>query len=240
MGQNINVNLIIVLIILFAPVARLLWAKIQRARANRQVRRESERLQEESLRTGRVFTAPAGPGQPPVNQTPEMRTLAERRQAQIRALREQQANRGRQIPPRTTVLLPTSPGYPTTLPGAPFRPVAAPPGARPTPGAPVPVGVPVRQAQRGRQSPPARREAQRGAGQQPFRGGARGAPPPQAASGPERTTLREAPVTESAPPAPRPSSEAVLGGTLGVDDLRRAVVLREILDPPLAMREGEG
>jgi len=259
----------LITILLFFGFTFLSWlfGKLkEQAEVNKQ-RQATQRRREEMLRTGRgVQPQPAGgpyavrrpEGQPQAAMSAE--ELASRRQAQLRAMREEQLRRLRQGAQRPGQgpgqgAAPTG-GARSTSPQRPAQPGAAPARSG---------SAPVRQVQTGRpgQGPPSRTP------QQPAR---RASSPPgaaptsrkqqellrrQADAARRARETRETPgadalaegsdaslasrfMERSAPPAERKRTGFFGGRPLTAEELRRAVVINEIFNRPVGMRDAVG
>lgn len=233
MGQNF-VQFLILALAVGAPVLSWLAGKIKEAHELKRLRDTARKNYEEQLRTGRA------PAQPPAATTEQakpartaadLQALAERRQQQLRELRERQIGQA----PATA---PSAPRAPSTQPVQ--RPTRAPGVRRPMPGGkpggtspvrPVAVRSPkqVRESARdpARSDAPARRDAQ--------------APTPPGVQA-VRPALVQAMVQQhvaAAEPAkggpPVPMGMRSIAPTR--QELRRAIVLSELLNRPVSLRD---
>jgi hypothetical protein len=240
-----NAQFLLFIFVFIIPVlgAALRWVETQRERRRRQAELERRRL--EALRTGRFESAQtAAPGPAPVRTVPSREEIAARRQREmqerLRQRLEQQRRAGGQptttsipggvVPPSrrpTPVGRPTSPaGRHSTQTAPPTTTRQAPPPARPFP-----------QQQRTRsQEQPQQTRAPRPSLQGIRPQQVRLSPSLQPASGDgvareEIGSAREAASLQTVGPVVR------IGPGLSIQRLREAVVLREVLDRPLALRE---
>jgi hypothetical protein len=197
----------------------------------------ARRRYEESLRTGRVADEPAKP----TAVAPRNQDLAERRQAQLRELRKQQeAGRG-----GTTVVARPAPAGGGAGPGMPGRVViqrgGAPPG-RPSTAKPqaglregaatsIEMEDPRVALARKRAAEQAERERAALAAERAEEEAVRA----EQARYASQQTARAAAASRGAD-SPRRRAGALAGALAGAD-LRRAVVLTEVLGKPVAMRE---
>lgn len=258
---------IIVLVALSGVLNKILKASKEVARQREEaIRREREEL--DRLRTGRSADAPSpmmgGPAepvpQPGARQGMTLEEAAEARQRRMREARARQQPRPvgaaqppespRQAPQRTRTI---------TLPGGivlevPIEdgdiaqgPATSPPPPRPT----------QRQGQRSAQRPAQRQPQRQGQRSQQPRQPQRPQPqpaapvsqePPRAGDGIEPSTHRlvmDAPSAGNsrsrlvAPPTASRAGVFLASGASRRDEMRKAIVLSELLRPPITMREGE-
>lgn len=232
--------------------------QVQERRAARTAMQERQRRQMEALRTGRSEDEPerarasAPAASPEAARQRRLQELAERRRAQLEEIRKRQLS-GTPVPAPTTIARTSTPARPR--PAAPSRPMPAP--ARPVPRPPVPAQrVPTPRAPAHRPQPQRPQPVRPTAQQQGSRPTIVPSPRPTAASTtgvtqvPDRLySAADAPVSRTevgagaadvlrAAPAP---GKHLFGsrGLVGVsaDDLRRAIVLREVLGAPVALRD---
>jgi len=232
--------LVIFLVALFSVLGTVV-KQIQEKKEARRIQQERERRKRDALRTGRVEPA-ASPPSPAAN--PEaarqrrLQELAERRRAQLEEIRRRQ--QATPAPPPAPATRPTPiarTGAPVRpRPQAPARPMPAP--ARPAPRPQAPVARTPVQRQQPTRAPVARQAPARVArptapvSKQP---GARQRPPARA------TAATTAPITRTevgAVPTATPRARSSVGSRLfsGRSDLRRAIVLSEVLGPPVSLR----
>ncbi len=243
MGQN--VQLYLVLIVFAFSALSWAWNKFREYKQVQEVREATRRRREEELRTGRAAPPTASVGTPVAARTPNLEELAAKRQAQLEELRARQQAKSR--PGQK----PTPAARAASVPTPARRTLATPPSPR----GPAPAKAPPR----GRPVPPAPQAPARGRGtpKPPVR-------PPVVIGRPPAPVGRPAPGTRPAPrPAPRPTliiqeEPEVVRPTLrsqhveqvheqlkvapmrellgSVNSLRQAIVLSEILAPPVSMR----
>lgn len=224
-----GINLQIVLIVLFFGFSALTWV-VRKLKEQAEIRRRQqilERQKFEALRTGRIETGPA-----PVASGAQ---APERRLAEMAARRAEQMRQGglvpsptqtRPLPPRTPQA-PRQPQRAATRAPMP-RPVGATPSSAPRPVARAPLpGQAKSTAQRRQEMLEARRRAleARARAEQPEP-----RPTPRAVVQPPVRVRTPDPV------APAPTIRPHLDHA----SLRRAMVLKEILDPPIALRGEAG
>lgn len=248
-----HISVLVYIGVLLFPAIVAVGKKLQEQKETRRVTQERERRRHEVLRTGRANTPePAAPRpalSPAAARQQRLQELAEKRRAQleeIRRRREGAPAARTSAPPR-----PNAPSRPTARPQAP-RPSPQPqqrtsaqrPQARPAPPRPT---TPVQRAPARRPQPVPRAQPSIGVRRAPR-------PAPSPAIGAERrdvaslSSATEAPVhrTEVGSRAARALRESPAPGShlfgsrgasgIGRLDLRRAIVLAELLGPPVSMR----
>lgn len=256
-------QIIIFIIVMLGYAVAHVAKKLQEQAEIKRAREEAHRRHLESLRTGRVEDttaagAPAAPRQPePVSHqeaTQRLKELAERRREQLEELRRRAMGQART--PSAPSAPPVAPPRPAPARAAPVprqRPQQAPrsvPQQGDTSPRPIDRPAPV---QKSRQSP-AQRPAAREQGRGPRPAPAQRSRPVEA----ERTTetviaeraaaYRAADAQAAADEAMRPAAPAtparaalgkllVAGAKPGLAEWRRAMMLRELLSPPVAMRD---
>lgn len=253
MGQWLQI--LIPLIIFGGGFLQWLARKLQEERVRKDQARLKSKLEEEFLRTGRApaSSVPA-PATAPSSQATDADQLLAMRRAQLEELQRQAlARAGRTgMTSGTTVPMPTR-----SVPRPPARPQArSQPGqqhARPAGAAPP------RPTQPGRSGPPQPRPGQPGPGTRtpqrtaggsrtqpaPKRTGAEGRTPPGSRSrGPAPELLvEELPIERPTARLPQATAAASVAyapralGTLSRSTLRQAIILSEVLGPPLALRQ---
>ena len=253
--NRIRFDLLIVLIMLGAPFLQWLIVKLREQADIAKKKRESERAQNEALRTGRpVQNAPA-PAAPKADAASRQQRLRELRQKQI-----EQANQRKQQPrspvsvrtggtattggaaPAPVRRAPAAP-VPTRAPQAPTRPVPAPSSRQPSPIAPGGPGV----SERARQIEELRRQQQqrleqgRSDVERAVRAGQDGTQKYESVFATARRARGESAEVEE--PEQEQPSPVVLASvklrTLTRDDIRRAVVLTEVFAPPIGLRTND-
>jgi len=242
------INILIFVLVIGGPIlGRILqWLGEQKKAKDRERRLEAARL--EALRTGRPVAEVLGAqtaattAQPPASPSDRVQELARRRQEQLQELRRrQQAARQQQTQARTlpgpaqprpggVLRPPTPPQRPLPRAGQPIPQRSAPrpgqpfpqrPGQR-LPGAARPVPLPPKQRQRPPAPVPAPKPAQAPTEPEPVRAA---------------TPIAQAPAPQPPTAAPLVGAVTILGHQMTPADWRRFVIAREILDPPLALRE---
>lgn len=244
-----NANYIqIIVLLLFVGFSVLSWVfrKLQEQAQVRRVQMERERRQMEMLRTGKPGENEPPPAAP-TSDAERLRDLAARRQAQLQELRRRAQERvragqgrpqqpSREPPPLIFIPGTTGPTVPQQRPGqrpaarsrvpqpAPARtPVPARPG-RATPG----------QDQRARQPQPVPRPPQPTRRRDDLR---------RLTRAPEPAPPPAVPVAPAPPATARGAPHRPAGGVLldpsriSAADWRRAIVMNELLSPPLSLRE---
>lgn len=239
MNQGWQIKLLLFVLAVGVPAMRAVLQALGRQREQAKAEAMRQKRLEDALRTGHGAEAESAS---------EVDPAAARRQAQLEELRRRARSRASQagVPGAASGRPPTAPGPVVSAPPQargnrqlgrepqparsparapappPLRPASRPvPPQRPAPGA-------ARQGQR-TAAAPARRQAQ----PQPARPAK---PPPREEAPVVRRLVAEAPPTPP-PVLSRHETEAVLDfQTASLADWRRAIVMREVLDPPLALR----
>jgi len=233
------VHLIIVLIIVGGSVMKVIFTKLQEQAVKRRAQQAAEHRRLEALRTGRESDSerPIAPSVT-VAQTSgtDLQDLARKRAAQLAELRRMQQARHRSGSPMPR---PASPGEVILrVPGSSGPTV---PGTRSAP-LPAPVGRTARPAPRpappARQTSPDRRpqsRPQKAPKAQPKSYPEDAPTPRRSAPAPtiERDPLR---LAMAAPEADAPPRQRPLLASPSTTDWRRAILMSEILSPPLATR----
>ncbi|MBN8645692.1 MAG: hypothetical protein J0L61_10710 [Planctomycetes bacterium] len=237
-----SIHLILILLVFGASALSWVIGKLREQAAIKKMKDEAKRRSEEELRTGRVTSAPAEPSRS--SELAELRELAAKRQQQLQQMRQAQKQTAQQrreeaargpapfpisVPQSQRPSKPGAPGFPGMprqgpgVPGAPGTPTqprarvleVRVPSRRTKESTPVPIPV-IEQESRVRRlvadSPAPTMAA------------------PAAARTAEEGVSRAIPVGFSALLGLRP-------GTRDTGALKRALVLSEILGPPLATRE---
>ena len=229
MSGNI-INLLFLILVVGAPILSWIAGKVKEAAEVKRLQDQARRNHEEQLRTGR---APEEASQErkdaarPARTAADLQALAERRQAQLRALRQRQVGRAVSTAPAPTA----APTPPTQRQGRsrssqrPRQTGASSPaqqrqGQRRTVRSPQSRSAP---AVRAVPEPPAPRRRQA----KSAPGVTAAAPVLSAARRQHDRAAAEPPSAITSPLAQRPSR----------DELRRAIVLNELLGPPVAMRD---
>ena len=243
------VNILVFVLLVGAPAIGSIWKKLEEKKEQRQIEAQRQRLQLEQLRTGRVSSQASEAKAPTGGASSASADLDAQRRARLEELRRRQQERLRQAAHtrsqgsgqvRTIPTPGASQGQarPTQSPGRP-APQARPTPARSAPARPAPA-----------RSAPARAQPQR---------------VPSTSSSPPRPTGRPTSRPTSRPSAsqtvqPQASRRVVLSAPVDVtarsgernagawtalfraekptlDELRRAVLLREVFDRPVSMRD---
>lgn len=264
--QSSWVQYIIVILAIGGPLLGRVLQTLEKQRKQRLAQRALEVQRHEALRTGAVATpratvtpqaiaTPQATGTPPARSaTQRMQELARNRQQQLDELRRRQQSarqtqgRSQQLPPAHTQggskpqgPRPTGqPAYvPTVRSSSQSNPLPPPRTPARTPTR-IPVRTPVRAPQQ------VARSRDQALMPQPVRPAAR---PPRVVP---RTEESDTPATsihklEIDPHVQHPCTEAsvtpvqIMGKTMDATDWRRFIIARELLDPPLALRQpGEG
>ncbi len=230
--RNLNwQNIVFFLVVFGLPALSWLANKIKEQSQERRLRAQRERLRMEQLRQAPTVSQRSGGGPDPAALTPlqvddearrraELEALRRRRLAELQAQAVRTAQRGAR---------PQRPPFPTRLPrsqrmasslgraaGAGGRSAASPTSPAPSPRSKGAAAAP---------------------GHRPWAVRSK-APAPQRAQAAEQAVRR----ASAAPPSPsrqakrRTVSRGVLGN-LSRKELRRAVILKEIFDPPVALRD---
>lgn len=247
-------NIVIILIAIGGPVFGAVWKRLELAREKRKIELEIQRRRDEALRTGQAIqpltspvAAPTQAADPAAQHRARLEELRRRQQERLR-----QAAAGGQVraAPQSPAPLQRTPAPRPTQRRTP-RPTMAPTGQRGSPAAPMPPQrVPTsRRPPTPRPAPPAPRPPSR---QQTESQGDRA----QALGGLVRA-LQEEPraskprsvigAGEIGDADERGSSRSAGGGSRAMArafgsprptraDLRRAIVLREVFDAPVALR----
>ncbi|TVQ59292.1 MAG: hypothetical protein EA379_11330 [Phycisphaerales bacterium] len=256
--NRFRIDLLIVLIALGAPFLQWLIVKLREQAEVAKRKREHERQKAEALRTGRPI--PAEPVGAPAAKSSTKADAARSRQERLREIRQRQMEeaRKRQRPtaspaPRPTPSVRTG-GAPTAQPTATQRPVPIPTRQTqptPTPRAPATiVGNAPGVSERARQIEEARRqqreklERARGDAERATRGGASGDKPGESRKYESVfATVRRARAAHLGDEEEMAEELAVaaspLLGRLTRADARRAIVMMELLSPPIAMRSND-
>ncbi len=227
-------------LLVFIGLSFLQWMirKSQEQAAINRKRQEAMRKREEQLRTGRdpddeqQKSRPAQPTPASAEAAARQARLRELRQKQLEELRLRNArNRAGSTPANVEVRAPqrTAQPQPSTARGRPTPPTVARPTAT-TPPARTPRPAPDRSAPRPRhasqQAPELKKRPAAPQTKTPLR---------------DTTTARAFPqATEPVAPPPTPiaaPSHRPIGPALTPEDWRRAIVLSEVLAPPMSMRE---
>lgn len=221
MGTQQYLQLIILAIFIGVSGLTWLYRQLKEQAATKRAEDARRRREEEILRTGRdPLRAPP---------TPEAReeqrridAVVARRESELQELRRRQAGArptGSGEPPGILIQIPGTAGPIVVKPVPRPRPGPAPTRAE----APMPQPRPGRQ---GRQRPPGAQRQTRKPAPRPSE--------PQPSPLVERSELMP---TEPAQPAPAPSLvRALAAAPQTPDEWRRAIVLREVLAPPLGLR----
>ncbi len=237
MGGNL-VNLLVFALVIGAPALSWIVGKMKEAAEMKRLRDVSRRRMDEQLRTGRAAedadpeAAPTPTAQPakPARTASDLQALAQRRQAQLRALRQRQAGapapaapptvRARPVP---TQAAPTSPaGSGHTVPVRPITMARPVPSARTqTPQRTVTSARPTARRVPAQQQPVDPRDAQQEALKAQYLK--------------HRMTHRAADATAAAAAAATAVSKRM--AIPGRAELRRAIILNELLSPPVALRD---
>ena len=253
------VQIIIVVLAIGGPLLGRLLQTLEKQRKQRLVQRALEVQRHETLRTGvvarpRATASPTAPTPAAPSATQRMQELARKRQQQLDELRRRQQSarqtqgRSQQLPPAHTQggSKPQGPrptGQPAYVPTVRSSSQSNPLPPPRTP-ARTPAGVPVRTPARAPQQ--VSRSRNPALMPQPVRPAAR---PPRIVP---RTEESDTPATsihelQIDPHVQHPCTEAsvapveILGKTMDATDWRRFIIARELLDPPLALRQpGEG
>gem|GEM_PF-1355433 len=241
-----RLNLYIFLAIMGFSFLSWIYNQLRLQRERLRIQQERERRRLEALRTGRGLreTAAARPSHTVLSPAAQhAQQIAQRRQAQLERLRRQQAlraamSRSSGTPSPGTPRIPSAPGtglagrgvasagpHPVLRttppgPGAARTPSAGPRPARPQRASSTPPRLPPEQIRALRR----RRASSR----------ASRTPPPEAE--PIRRIVPDV-RSDDRSEEPSPSSRRSALGEMDRQDWRRAVLIREILDPPLAIRE---
>lgn len=255
------IQLLIVLLIVGSSFFGWLFKQVQEQRERKRIRDEQERRRDEMLRTGRdVYAGPAGPQTVPTEvamppsadpQTRRREELARRRREQIEELRRRAAARqaGQRPGPQPTSPVPARaqvPSQPGPAAGGPPQDLVI-----QLPGGRV-LRIPAPQQPQGSQpQPQPRPQPQRPKRQPQPRPQSKSQPKPQpvaldpAYSGESTTEARlgkplsvqQTPEEVYAIPSGVARPIPVLEKPMTPADWRRAIVMREILDRPLALRD---
>lgn len=240
-----SIHLILILLVFGASALSWVIGKLREQAAVKRMKDEARRRTDEELRTGRITDAPAEPSRS--SELAELRELAARRQQQLQQMRQTQkqtAAQRREDAARGPAPVPirSTPSQPSPRPGVPGFP-----GKRPAPASGGP-GVPGGASQQPRTRVLDVRV--------PTKKAKESAPFPVPVPVPETTRVRRlvadtpstaAGTTQSAAfpggdddrRAAPVGFSAILGlrpGTRDPGALRRALVLSEILGPPVASR----
>lgn len=230
--MNNWIQILIPVAVILGPLLGQLIKKLNEQAELKKIELERERVRDELLRTGRspdgvVVQATERARLPAPKPAPQggaaartnLEEIARRRQAQLEELRRrQQAARVQPtVRPQPTVRAPAPPA------GAPAR-------------SPIQAAPPTRRAQ------PAPRQQARPArpkGKQPIRtirpaGGA--GPAPSGYSGPS-TTLAQLGTLTNTSSVPAPARQPAMRLPGSVSEWRRAIVLAEVLGPPVSLRD---
>lgn len=221
MGGN-WIQLVAVLLFVIIPILQAVFRKLQEVKGQREAQQTRERLEMERLRTGRdpraeAAEARAEEARKAAELKARMDAIAEARRRQLEELRRrQQAERQRALDAqRARGPQQVQTRAPTTQP--------------PTGGAPVPVPIPRRTP--GPVAAPRRPSARQ------FEG----MPVPVTPEADRPVSRRTTAVTPPKRPAIARTTESVLPkGGITLRDLRRVIVMREVLDPPVALRSPPG
>ncbi|MCL4220105.1 MAG: hypothetical protein KJZ65_01920 [Phycisphaerales bacterium] len=226
----------------FAWVAR----KLAEERVKRRLQLEAERRRIEALRTGRM--PDHTPPQPPQSAEQRLAEIARRRQAEIARQRQAQAP-----PPQVRVPLPSPvrkpplprPMRPTT-PGGPAapRPPQRTASPRPPQGTQSPRPFPTRQPGPSKPTPvltPAQRRAKvLEARRRDLAARASTPPEPPTPQPLSHVAPPSAPLSAGSAASPRPASalpSPIDPLRLDTRSLRTAFILKEVLDPPVSLRD---
>ncbi|MEO0513143.1 MAG: hypothetical protein AAF108_09650 [Planctomycetota bacterium] len=229
--NNNYIQLILVFLVVGSGAVKWIIQRLQEQAAVKKAEQARARARAEALRTGRMEPNPEqqaaeqlSRGQPSSEQAVRDRLaeLAERRRRQIEAMRRQQG------PTATTAAPPQASTSSPQAPSAPIPTQSVPrPFPSPRPGrdqAPPPQQSQV--ADRGPRPPRRRvRTVELPAEPTPTRR-VRPAPPPASSKASRRVT-----------PAPEPEAVRSRITRPTPAELRRVIVLKEVLDPPIALRE---
>lgn len=260
MGAMFRNNPQFVVLLIFFGLSGLSWImnKLREQKQIKQINDARRKRREEELRTGR--STPASPGGDSSQQgepLPSLEELAARRQRQLEELRARQQAKARQggkaTPPvvRPTGTVPQS--RPTIRPAPPVAPPQAPqPPVRPIPPSPaqrVPTG-------RAKPGAPKRRQIVIGSPPKPKPQPSRPTPIREAEQ-PSRTLRALASTTgvsdefgeatthglltniHAEATGSQDSGVGIAGvGAFSRDAMRRAIIMSEVLSPPVSMREG--
>jgi len=253
-----------VLLLIFGGIAFISWlfGKLKEQAEINRARQQSRRQYEESLRTGRSEGEPATATSQSTQtgMSQDLRTLAQRRQEQLRALREQQAERMRRGGAgrfQTTAGAPD----PTAWSGGQTTPQQ--PARRPTPPPPIrrqpQQRVPQQRSRQPQIRQPQQTTQQTRAPQPPQRRTAVPPPPPTRTRHERGQRIIE---VERTPSSRKPARTRELSGTRSLlvpfsqeamsasahqtrkrsarfshADLRRAVIMFEVFNKPVCMRD---
>lgn len=225
--QN-NLQLIIFLVVIGFSALQWIARKLQEQAAIKKAQEARARARLEALRTGRPDTSDdesSPPTSPDDAVRDRLQELAERRRRQIEAMRRQQG--------QSTQTAGSPPGTPSTGP-ATLSPPRATPQPLPTPLRPAPIRRPQPQA-----NAPVRSPFPRPTPTRPLPDRRRTAadvvpgptlslrdPPPLTADAATKPTVLAPPMLHADRTFRKPSRQ----------ELRRTIILREILDPPIALR----
>ncbi len=244
-------NLLIIIVAIGGPALGAVWKKLEEAAEKRRLEQEIQRRRDEALRTGRPLTDASSRPEAADRPKPEL-DLAAQRRARLEELRRRQQERLRQAAmARQTrrqggqVRMPTQQVPPSPGPRLQQRPPIPPISPRPrTPAPTQPRTRPSARSAPGQastQAPapraPSRARSRTADREQPARQGTMSRSPRQA-----RRESRTAPVesmdlqAQDSPVRPQLRVRETLG-RITVRDLRRAVIMKEILDPPIALRD---
>lgn len=256
-----STQLVVILIMIGISFVSWIFGKAKEQREIQRINRARDRQRQEALRTGRgLGETSAGQRAPRIQaqqKTTEAQTLAERRQAQLRALREQQLARMRSQmggqQQRTTPAAPRRAPRPAVAPPSrrPQQPARQSPTARPRPRQAPSRSAGAAQAQRSRlpragaakpvasrkqaSAPPSKGELSSGDARRRDRRVKRAKEREDRADQRRYERLTHDHPDEH-PAAPRPAA-TLFGEGVTLKDWRRAIVMNEILLPPVSERE---
>lgn len=216
--QNL-IQIIAIAIVLGVSGLSWLYRKLREQAALKRIEDERRRRQEELLRTGRDPLAEPAPPDDGGEERRRQHEIAARREAELQELRRRQAGAPiAQRPAPAQVQVP--PGILIQIPGT-----SSPIVVKPLPG-----GGRVTTART--PAPPQRQpRPARPRGPRPTKRPAERKPEPV-----QRDTPRPSPALEQLPPPTSPDAAAPSPHPTTPEEWRRAIIMREILSPPLAAR----
>lgn len=240
-----NAQFLLFILVFLAPMFAAVWRWVETQRERRRLQTELERRRLEALRTGRVEgasspasgSAAAAPAPAPTGPTREEVAARRQREMQerLRQRLEQQRRAGSPGAPPTRTPGPARPSPARTPPPTTARPTTVPGRSFPPPPArsPRPADRPRPVQRQPRPESPAAAAArrQRVVPVSPSLSPAVEPAPGAGVASEEIGSAREAAGLHTAGPAVR------IRPGLSVQQLREAVILREVLDKPLALRE---
>ncbi len=244
------INFLIFVLVIGAPAAGSIWKKLEEKKEQRRIESARQRLREEQLRTGRVQTlqesSSAASSAASTPRTPSSSDIDAQRRARLEELRRRQQERLRQAAQARA----PSPAQPGAQAGrAQVRSIPSSASAQSSSAAPRPVSRSAPRRPAPPRAQPVRPQQARSSSQQgrSSRQVSTAVPPARSQpfeQDPHRVELSAAldfhENAESQAAAARAGSS--LGTLFGkarptVSDLRRAILLREVFDPPVSMRD---